>query len=98
MSTKLDPLEKEFREELQMDERNAAEFAYAIAMLAKTQGNLSKARAYAEHSIRIFEKLNIGTLEDAAARNITIRGVPIPSLIHEKVVEERLRDVLEDDA
>jgi hypothetical protein len=97
MSTKLDPLEKEFREQLQVDERNAAEFAYAIAMLAKNQGNLSKARDYAKQCIQIFEKLNIKTLEQAAAKNITIKGIPIPGLIHEKVVEDRFRDILEGD-
>lgn len=90
----INELEKRYSKESKDDKRNAAETAYAIAILSKEAGDLKKAKKYAENAISIFKELNIQGLEDAAARNNVIGGVVIPELIHENVVKDRLKDVL----
>lgn len=90
----IERLEKRFVEEFELDERNAAEFAYAIATLAKNNKDFEKAREYALKAIEIFETLQIQTLEEAAAKNNIIEGVVIPELIHDGVVRERFKGIL----
>ncbi len=90
----IEKLERKFNEEYEIDKRDAAELAYAIAILARENGNLEKARAYALKAIEIFESFQIQTIDEAAARNNIIEGVAIPELIHEDVIRERFKDIL----
>lgn len=87
-------LEKKCAEEFELDKRNAAELAYAIATLAKDNKDLEKAREYALKAIEMFETLQIQTLDEAAAKNNIIEGVVIPELMHEGVIRERFKDIL----
>lgn len=91
----IDELERRFARECEVDKRNAAEIAYAVAVVSRKAGDFEKAKRYAEAAISMFEELNTTALEDAAARNSVIEGVVIPELIHENVVRDRLRDVLD---
>ena len=90
----INELEKRFTRECEVDKRNAAEIAYAVAVVSRKAGDFQKAKRYAEVAISMFEELNITSLEDAVARNNVIEGVVIPELIHENVVRDRLKDVL----
>lgn len=90
----LEGLEKKFDIEYQINKRNVAEISYAIAVIARNNGDLQKAKKYAQVAISIFEELNVQTIEDAAARNNIIEGIVIPELIHENVVRERFKDIL----
>ncbi len=94
MKNKLEILEKRFLKEYEIDKRNAAEYAYAIAVIAKKQGNKEKAKEYAEKSIEIFKETNIQTLEEAAAINNVIDNVVIPELVHEDVVLFNFKELL----
>ena len=87
-------LEKKFVDESELDKRNAAELAYAIATLAEDNKDLEKAREYALKAIEMFETLQIQTLDEAAAKNNIVEGVVIPELIHDGVVRERFKGIL----
>ena len=77
------------------DPRRAAEVAYVIATICRRQGDLARSREFAKESIRLFESLNIQTLEEAAARYIELNDVLLPSYIHENVVRHTFKDLLE---
>lgn len=77
------------------DPRRAAEVAYVIAVISKRQDNLARAKQFAKESIQLFENLNIQTLEETAARYIELNDVLLPSYIHENVVRDRFKDLLE---
>jgi tetratricopeptide (TPR) repeat protein len=94
MKSKLEILEKRFLKEYEIDKRNAAEYAYTIAVVARKQGNKEKAKEYAKKSIEIFNEINIQTLEEVAAINNVIDNVVIPELIHEDVVLFNFKELL----
>lgn len=80
-------LEEYLEHTLRTDPRIAAEVAYALAVLNK---GTPKGRRYAQMCIELLQSIRIETLEDAAARFMSINGVEIPSLFHEGVVRARL--------
>lgn len=73
------------------DPRNAAEYAYVLAMLYKQAGNDAQAVRFGREAISLFDKCPMDTAEDCAARNVVIEGVAIPDLIHQDVVRDRLK-------
>ncbi|MCK4351808.1 hypothetical protein KAW65_00180 [candidate division WOR-3 bacterium] len=83
-------LEEVFKELKGTDKRKAAEVAYVLAILKKEQGDIEKARSYGEESINLFKQVNVQSFEDAAARYVVLKGVALPSYIHENVVRDRL--------
>jgi len=87
-------LEIKFTNEYEIDKSNAAEYAYAIATLAKKNKDIEKAKEYALKAIEIYEFLQIQDLEQAAAKNNIIESVVIPELIHEGVIRARFKDIL----
>lgn len=87
-------LEENYRSLLTANPREAAEVAYVLAVLLWKRGDTTRARRFAEESIRLFEQLRVETLEEAAARFVTLEGIALPSLIHENVVRERLTPLL----
>ena len=91
-------LEANFRKLTTTDPRAAAEVAYVLAVLYRNDKHFAKARMFAQESIDLFSASHIRTLEDAAARFVTLEGVALPSLIHEGVVRERLRGLLSENA
>ena len=75
----------------EVDTRNAAEYAYVIAMLHKRAGNNDEAVRYGREAIALFDKCQMETMEECAARNVVIEGVALPDLIHQDVVRDRLQ-------
>lgn len=75
----------------EVDTRNAAEYAYVIAMLHKRAGNNDEAVRYGREAIALFDKCRMETMEECAARNVVIEGVALPDLIHQDVVRDRLQ-------
>lgn len=73
------------------DPRNAAEYAYALAMLHKRDGNGDQAVQFGQEAIALFDKCRMETMEECAARNVVIEGVALPDLIHQDVVRDRLQ-------
>ena len=71
------------------DPRKAAEYAFALAALARDAGDADQAINYAKTSIKLFEDTSTKTLEECAAINNEIGGIIIPSIIHEGVVRNR---------
>lgn len=75
----------------EVDPRNAAEYAYVLAMLNKRAGNNDEAARYGRDSLDLFDKCLMNTIEDCAARNVVVEGVALPDLIHQDVVRNRLQ-------
>ncbi|MEK6535585.1 MAG: nucleoside-diphosphate kinase [Thermodesulfobacteriota bacterium] len=75
----------------EVDPRNAAEYAYVIAMLHKRTGDSKQAIQFGRESIALFGKCRMDTMEECAARNVVIEGVALPDLIHQDVVRDRLQ-------
>ena len=84
-------LEKTVKSLRKVDPRNAAEYAYAIAMLHKRDGNFDEAKKYAQMAIDLFDQCQMNTMEECAARNVVIEGVAIPDLVHQGVVRNRIK-------
>lgn len=74
-----------------VDPRNAAEYAYALAVLYQQGGNSDRATQLGLKAITLFGLCRMETMEDCAALNVAIEGVVIPDLIHENVVRDRLK-------
>jgi hypothetical protein len=86
----LENLENKFEEIRESEPRNAAEIAYVIAMIAKRKGDNKKATKFGKESVKLFDQLNLQTLDECAAVNTVINGVALPELIHSDVVRSRL--------
>src|SRR3989344_1696844 len=75
----------------EVDPRNAAEYAYVLAMLHKQAGNDEQAIRFGREAIALFDKCRMDTMEECAARNVVVEGVALPDLIHQDVVRDRLQ-------
>ncbi|MDO8654894.1 MAG: hypothetical protein Q7R48_00455 [bacterium] len=78
-------LEQTFSALKDVDPRNAAEHAYALAMLYKQAGDNEEAIRFGREAILLFDKCHMETLEECAALNQTIEGVALPDLIRQRV-------------
>ncbi len=77
-----------------VDPRNAAEHAYALAVLYHNAGNNDKAVHFGRDAIALFDQCPMETAEDCAPRNVIIEGVSMPSsFIHQDVVRDRLKSL-----
>lgn len=75
-----------------VDPRNAAEYAYALAVLYHRDGNTEEAIRFGREAIALFDKCPMETMDDCAPRNVVIEGIAMPSsLIHQDVVRDRLQ-------
>lgn len=74
-----------------VDPRNAAEYAYVLAMLHKRAGDDEQAVRFGREAIALFDKCRMETMEECAARNVVVEGVALPDLIHQDVVRDRLQ-------
>jgi len=74
-----------------VDPRNAAEYAYVLATLHKRAGDNEQAVRFGREAIALFDKCRMETMEECAARNVVIKGVALPDLIHQDVVRDRLQ-------
>lgn len=71
--------------------REAAEYAYVIAMLAKNAGRMAKAYDWAEKCISLLEECPSATLEECAAEFTVEEDIALPSIFHADVVRERFK-------
>jgi hypothetical protein len=87
-------LELQFHEMKESDHREAAEYAYAIAMMRMRSGDRSGALEFGRESIKLFDLCIMNEYEDCAARNQRLGCVEIPDLIHQGVVRQRLEPLV----
>lgn len=93
ITMQIDNIEQEFGKMKTEDPRKAAELAYVIAKAAKDSGDTEKATKFGKESIAIFDKLNVQTQEECAAKHVTVNGIALPDLIHSDVVHDRLKPI-----
>lgn len=79
-----------------MDERAAAEYAYALAIRLRDAGQMDDARQYARRALHYAERVPSDTLDDVTCDRQAIGGVPMPEKFHDGVVRNRLSDLLAD--
>jgi hypothetical protein len=90
-------LRKQYDEEMSfLDNRAAAEYAYALAVRLREAGERDEARKFARECLRLAETLPSATLDDVAATRVTVGGVPMPEHFHDGVVRTRLADLLDE--
>ncbi len=70
--------------------KSETEHLYAKAMQCKVAGDMDGVREYGLQAIVLYQAMEVNTLEEAAAENTKIDGVPIPELMHEGVVRKNL--------
>lgn len=83
-------LEQTFEALKNVDPRNAAEHAYALAALYRRDDNKEEAIRFGREAIALFDKCPMETADSCAACNVIIEGIAIPDLIHQDVVRDRL--------
>ena len=86
-------LEKTLESLRGVDPRNAAEHAYALATLYHRDGGIEEATRFGREAILLFDRCQMQSLDDCAARNTIIEGIPMPDLIHQDVVRDRLKSL-----
>ena len=77
------------------DNRAAAEYAFALAVRLREDGQIEDARRYAAECFRLAASLPSGTLDDVVSRRQSVGGVPLPDHFHDGVVRTRLADLLD---
>ena len=88
-------LEQTFVSLKAVDPRNAAEHAYALAMLHRRDKNDEEAIRYGREAIALFDECSMETAADCAPRNVVIEGIAMPStFIHQDVVRDRLKPLV----
>jgi hypothetical protein len=88
---------KQYDEEMSfLDNRAAAEYAYALAVRLRETGESDEARKFARECLRLAETLSSATLDDVAMTRATVGGVSMPERFHDGVVRTRLADLLDD--
>ena len=90
---KIQNIEKEFDKMKDGDARRAAELAYVIAKIAKNNGDIKKATQFGKESVKIFDELNVQTLEECTAKYVTVNGIALPDIIHSDVIRNRLKPI-----
>jgi hypothetical protein len=89
----VDPdLEMTFERIKETEPRRAAEIAYALGEMRKRSGDYELMKWYRWESVRLFLQVRVETEDDAEALYCRINNVWMPSLMHEGVVLNRLRD------
>ncbi len=76
--------------ELNDKPREAAEYAFAIAITYKDQKQHEDAEKYGRLCIKQLDECALETLEQCAPIHLSIEGVIIPEIFHQDVVRNRL--------
>ncbi|MFZ2500739.1 MAG: hypothetical protein WAW90_01995 [Minisyncoccia bacterium] len=87
-------LKKKLKELRASNPRDAAEYAYALAMLSKQDGDNKQAVSFGREAITLFDKCQMQSTEECTALNVSLGGVSIPDLIHQDVVRNRLKPLV----
>ena len=77
-----------------LDDRTAAQYAYALAVRLREQDQFVEARRYARECLRLAEALPANSLDDVVSDRQSVGGVPLPDHFHDGVVRSRLADLL----
>lgn len=86
------PLQHTLATQREVDPRNAAEHAYALAALHLRAGNTQEATRFGREAIALFDECPMRTRRECAPRNTSIGGITMPSsFIHQRVVRDRLK-------
>jgi len=97
MDDPISELRQRYEEERHfLDDRAAAEYAYALAIRLREAGQFDEAQRYARECLRLAEMLPSATLDDVTMSRATIGSVPMPEHFHDGVVRARLSDLLSD--
>ncbi len=72
------------------DLRDAAEHAYALAMIYKSKGDTVKAIQFGRESVELFDRSKLRAEWDSMRRNVKIGGITLPEKIHQQIVREHL--------
>lgn len=95
-TTPISELKKQFEEErYYLDDRAAAEYAYALAVRLRESGELNEARRYARECLQLTQNLPSQALDDVTPTRSDVGGVPLPDRFHDGVVRSRLADLLD---
>ncbi|GAB7049101.1 hypothetical protein [Catenuloplanes indicus] len=81
-------------ERFYQDDRAAAEYAFALAVRLRSEGQIPEARGYAWECLKLIEALPPRSLDEAISDRQIIAGVPMPDYFHAGVVRSRLADLL----
>lgn len=92
-------MERAFDVELGVDDRAAAETAYALAFRYRNEDvdgrrRFDLAKQWAEQAIALLDQLPSDSIGAVASARSIVGDVPIPDLFHADVVRDRLADVL----
>ncbi len=89
-SSPLSLLEQKLADLKGTDLREAAEYAYALAMIYKAKGDTAKAIHFGLDSVELFDRSKLRTEWDMTRRNTVIGGITLPETIHQGVVRDHL--------
>ena len=84
-------LEQKLVDLKETDLRDAAEYAYALAMIYKKKGDAPKAIHFGLESIELFDRSKLRAEWDSTRRHSVIAGIPLPEIIHQGIVREHLK-------
>ncbi|SEP54165.1 hypothetical protein [Amycolatopsis saalfeldensis] len=92
-------LREQFAREVVLDQRVAAETAYALAFRYRNEDvdgerRFDIAKVWATRAVELLDGLPADQLDDVAATRPSVGGIAIPDLFHSGIVRERLCDVL----
>lgn len=95
----LDELETAFTHELQSNNREAAETAYALAFRYRSadvdgRRRFDLAQVWARRALQLLDGLPDDEICDVVSTRQSVGGVPLPDLFHSALVRHRLADVL----
>jgi hypothetical protein len=95
----LEELQAQFNREVRTNKRAAAETAYALAFRYRGEDvegvrRFDIAGVWARRAIALLETLPSDTLDQVASTRSAVAGIPIPDLLHSRMVRERLADVV----
>ncbi|GEM_PF-6703633 len=81
-------------EEEKYELKQEAENSYTAAIIWMRAPGMDESnffvKDYGRRAIKLYQKLNIQTLEDAAPTRMSANGVELPDIMHEDVVRQRL--------
>ncbi|MDR7278385.1 hypothetical protein [Catenuloplanes atrovinosus] len=92
----IEELRQQYEEErLYQEDRASAEYAYALAVRLRENGETEEARKYANACLQLAKAMPARSLDEVTSDRQTIGGVPMPDYFHEGVVRSRLADLLD---
>ncbi|HEX5121512.1 MAG TPA: hypothetical protein VFW65_40540 [Pseudonocardiaceae bacterium] len=95
----LEELQVQFHREVEANKRAAAETAYALAVRYRGEDvngtrRFDIAGIWARRAIELLDSLPSDTIDQVASTRWMVSGVPIPDLLHSRVVRQRLADIV----